>query len=311
MQWEGVHGAILTDVNGDGVPDVVGRLRYATSGDHVTLGAFEGATGKRLWESVPVGSYSDTSSASMGLAEDTLVLCEAGGGTSGWSVRDGVKRWTGTLPEKAKHLCKGDHPGEVRVVLADDTVVAIRLADGHASAPAPLPRGGNTCVRIPTDKERDGDPGVDMQEVMGAGPTVDGMRGSVTFQRAGGPKIVLGSRAKGTAVPMIAAVFADPSHDWKSDLPAARPLEAISEPWPSAALTGTRVFTDYRLSSGTTQQLVAFDLTGHRLWETPTPDSMPLSSLGADDHRLFVSQWTHLTVLDAATGRTLYTIGRK
>jgi len=113
-------------------------------------------------------------------------------------------------------------------------------------------------------------------------------------------------------VPMIAALFADPSHDWKSDLPATRPLEASAAPWPSAALTTSRVITDYRpAGGGGNEQLVAFDLTGHRLWETPMPDSMPLSAIGADDHRVFVSQWSHLTVLDGATGRTVYTLGKR
>lgn len=311
MQWEGVHGAILTDVNGDGVADVVGRARYVIGGDRVTLAAFEGATGKTLWESIPLGTYTDTYTGLLGLADDTLVLCQAGGQMSGWSVKDGTRRWTGTLPEKTKHLCKGDHAGEVRVVLADDTAVVLRLTDGHASAPTPAPKAGGTCVRLTTDQEREGDASVERHDVMGEDVKVDGMRGRFTLQRAGGPKIVLGYRAKGTAVPMIAALFADPSRDWKSDMPASRPLEASTAPWPTAALTSNRIVTDYRPASGPDEQLVAFDLIGRRLWETPVPDSMPLSAIGADDHRVFVSQWTHLTVLDASTGRTVYTIGRK
>jgi hypothetical protein len=165
------------------------------------------------------------------------------------------------------------------------------------------------CARIATDKERDGDPDVEVRDVMGDGPKIDGMQARITLQRTTGPEIVLGHRAKGTAVPMIAGVFTDPSHDWKSELPSSRPLEAMMEPWPTSALTSTRVFTEYRAGGGVAQTLVAFDLGGARLWEAPMPDNMPLSSLGADAERLYVSQWTHLTVLDAASGKTRYTIG--
>jgi hypothetical protein len=335
--WEGIHGVILTDINGDGVPDVVGRVRYVSNGDKVHLAAFEGASGKKLWEGEALGTYSDTYQGPMGLADDTLIIGRANGEISGWGVRDGKKRWTGTVPEKTVHFCKGEHAGEVRVVLADQTSVVLRLADGHASAPValpkpapfvmprptslasaksaatatPVPKPGETCVPIWSDGHPNGDPSFESRN--GEDPRIDGMRASFVMQRSGGPKIVIGTRAKGTAVPMIAAVYADPSHDWKSDLPGSRPLETSVMGTPCATLTANRVFTEYGFASGgsTPHEVVAFDLTGRRLWEAPLPTDMPLSAIDSDDHRVFVSQWSHLTVFDAATGKVVYVIGAK
>ena len=310
--WEGVHGVILTDVNGDGVPDVVGRVRYVSNGDKVHLAAFEGASGKKLWEAEPLGTYSDTYQGPMALAEDTLVVGRANGEMSGWGLRDGKKHWTGTVPEKTKRFCKGDHAGEVRVVLADQTAAVVHLADGHTSAPVAMPKTGEPCGHLWSDEGPGGDPAFEVHTNFGTDTNVDGMRGSVVMQRPGGPKIMLGARAKGTSVPMIAAVYPDPSHSWKSDLPGARPLETSTSGSTYAAVTATRVFTEYGFTSGgaTPHEVVAFDLTGHRMWETALPTSSPMSAIDSDDHRVFVSQWSHLTVLDASTGKVVYVIGK-
>jgi outer membrane protein assembly factor BamB len=313
MEWEGVHAPILTDVNGDKVPDVVGRVRYILGGDTISLAAFEGATGKPLWESARVGSHSATFQGLLGLADDALLLCKTSGEMTAWGLHDGKKRWTKGLPDKAKHLCKGDHPGEVHVVLADDTVVTVRLADGHASAPTPALKGASHCSPLATDGADDGDPNVETHRLFGEDARVEGMQGTLTLQRSGGPRIVLGYRAKGTRVPMIAGVYPSPAQNWKSDVPGARLLETTSGPESLGALGGSRVFTEYGFSSGgmTPHQLVAFDVTGHRLWETPLPSGDPLTAIRADEQRVFVSQWGQLSVWDGASGKALYTIGKR
>jgi PQQ-like domain len=304
LGWEGVHGVLFADANGDGVPDVIGRTRYVLGGDRITLVAFEASTGRTIWESGTLGTYTQTYQGTLGLSQDVLVLCRATGETSGWGLRDGKVRWTGSLPEKTKSLCKGDRPGEVVAQLADGTSATIRLADGHATAPTP---GARPCVRLPGDA-KDADPGFEFQDSMSS--SVPGMTVTAALVRPGSPRILLGSRAVGTNVPMIAAVFPDASRNWKSELPSTDRLEAQASFPVAGGLTSTRACTTYTLSGASRTMAVCFDLAGHRLWESPVAPHDPVSAVQSDDRRVYVSQWNQLNVFDAVTGAPAYTVGR-
>jgi outer membrane protein assembly factor BamB len=322
MTWEGVHGAIVTDVNGDHVPDLVGRLRYVIGGDRVTLGAFDGRDGSKLWESDALGTYTQTYQGALGLADDTLLFASSAGELRAFSVRDGKKLWTSSLPEKPAGYCRGDHPGEVRVRLVDQRFAQVRLSDGQAApapAPAPSPRAlhgrekeADPCVRIASDDGGAGDPGTEVHS--GSRDfTVEGMSIHTVLQRPGGPRVALGTRDRGTSVPMIAAVFdGDPTRNWKSDLAGTRPLETGPFASEHAAVTASHAFTDYAYSDiSKPHTLVCFDLGGHRQWETPLPGRDPIGSIQATDQRVFVAQWGRLTAYDASTGKTLFAIGKR
>jgi hypothetical protein len=142
---------------------------------------------------------------------------------------------------------------------------------------------------------------------------VEGMNVRAVMQRSGGPKVALGTRDRGTSVPMIAAVFdGDPSRNWKSDLAGTRPLETGPFASERGALTASHAFTDYGYSDiSKPHSLVCFDLGGHRQWETPLPGRDPIGSIQATDQRVFVSQWGRLTAYDASSGKTLFAIGKR
>jgi outer membrane protein assembly factor BamB len=326
MQWEGVHGPILADVNGDRVPDLLGRVRYVLGGDRVMLAAFDGANGSKLWESEALGSYSETYQGVLGLADDTLLFASPGGELRAYGSRDGKKRWTSSLSEKATGYCKGDRGGEVRVKLADKGSAHLRTADGQAMVAPPAPAHAPTgpasargkdketdgCVRLPSDDGKASDPGYELRSAGFGDVAVDGMSVRTLIQRPGGPKVVLGTRAKGTSVPMIAAVFEDASRNWKSDLAGTRPLETGPFAPDLAALTANRAFTEYGFAdSSKAHELVCFDLGGHRQWEVALPSRDPISSIEATDQRVFVSQWGRLSAHDASTGAASFSIGKR
>jgi outer membrane protein assembly factor BamB len=322
MGWEGVHGAILVDVNGDHVPDIVGRLRYVLGGDHVTLGAFDGQSGNKLWETDGLGTYTQTYQGSLGLADDTLLFATTSGELRAFGVHDGKKLWTASLPEKSAGFCKGDRAGDARVRLADQRVAMVRLSDGQAvgapAPPPPPPRGprgrekeADPCVRLASDDGRTGDPAYEARSAGTYEVAVEGMTVRSMLQRTGGPKIVLGTREKGTSVPMIAAVFDDPSRNWKSDLAGTRPLETGPFAPELGAITTSRAFTEYGYTDiSKPHSLVCFDLGGHRQWEVALPSKSPISAIQSTDQRVFVSQWSRLSVYDASTGKALFAIGK-
>jgi outer membrane protein assembly factor BamB len=307
-EWEGVHRAILADADGNGLPDVVGRMRHLDDGDRITIAAFDGRSGKPLWKSESVGTYSDGLQGGLGLAGATLLFATGGGELRAYALRDGKAIWHVALPEKVKSYCAGDDPSEVVIRLADDAAVTVGLRDGRV-APGPIADAGD-CKRLPDDgAERDSDDWGDM--VGHSAP--EGMRVSYAARApGGGPVVLFGERAKGTSVPMIAAVYEDASRNWKADLPAERPLESSAEPFGAqAAVTTTRAFATYQRPQGSDPHLlVCFDLAGRRQWEKPLPDSDPLTSVQAIEERVFVSQWGHLTAYDARTGEIAFSIGK-
>jgi hypothetical protein len=128
------------------------------------------------------------------------------------------------------------------------------------------------------------------------------------LKHPGGPTILVGYHATGTNVPMIAA--ADGA-SWKSDVPAARPLETEVDGFGGkAAISSTRVFTEYSFRQNSDLRgLVAFDFAGHRLWEIEMGSDQPLTAIQATETRVFVSQWGELHVYDAATGKKVRAIG--
>ncbi len=322
VDWEGAHGAILTDVNGDRVPDVVGRLRYVLGGDRLTLGAYDGSSGSKLWESDSLGTYKQTYQGALGLAEDTLLFASPNGEVRAFGVRDGKKRWTSSLPEKAAGFCKGDRAGYVRIRLADQRSVELRLSDGQATgAPAPAPttahashgkeKENESCARLASDDGKTGDPAYEVRSASSYEVPVEGMTVRAVVQRAGGPKIALGTREKGTTVPMIAAVFEEASRNWKSDLASTRPLETGPFAPELGAVTGSRAFTEFGYTDPSKpHSIVCFDLGGHRQWEVALPLQAPLSAIEATDQRVFVSQWGRLSAYDASNGKAVFSIGK-
>ncbi|MBI4952255.1 MAG: PQQ-binding-like beta-propeller repeat protein [Myxococcales bacterium] len=309
-QWEGVHGAILADVNGDGAADIVGRMRRVTGGDRVWLAAFDGATGKELWKSEALGPYLETYQGMLGLAEDTLLYASAGGELVAFGLRDGQRRWRASLPEKATGFCAGD-AGTVRVGLANKSEAAVRLSDGQAAPRAAGAAGAaSPCKRLADDGEH-GDPSFETEEHPGFDKGLPGLRVDLELRRADGPRILLGTRSEGTQVPMIGVVYpADPARTWKSELAATRPLETGPFGPEAGAVTNDRVFTVYQFTdSSRPRMLVAFDLSGHRLWESPLPNTAPLSAVQAADGRVLVSQWGRIQSYDGASGKQLFAIG--
>lgn len=137
------------------------------------------------------------------------------------------------------------------------------------------------------------------------------MQVSYALKSSIGPTVVTGYRAKGTAVPMLAAIFDDSGRDWKSDMPASDVLGASAETAPLIAINTSLAFATYTRTghSDAPHVLVCFGLDGRRQWEVELPDDRPLSSVQATDNRVFVSQWSHLTAYDARTGALLFTIG--
>jgi hypothetical protein len=149
--WSGTSGVLLADINGDGVKDMIGRLRiYKPSA--MFFAAFDGRTGKRLWKSQRLGTYSDMLSTPSGLSGKALVVSLGGASLAGISVADGTMLWQIRLNEKTKKLCRGTDDNSIFVKTADKRFHRVALKDGALTAADSVAR----CELLPTDKSRDG-----------------------------------------------------------------------------------------------------------------------------------------------------------
>lgn len=154
--WEG-HSAILADVTGDGVADVIGRIRHQemdNSVDRVTIAASDGKTGKRLWESESLGTYMESYQGPIGLAGNTLLFASPAAELRAFGARDGKSRWRSRLSEHVKAFCRGSDANQAILRMADDRRVSVDLASGHTNELPSDPK--LICEALPDDQTESG-----------------------------------------------------------------------------------------------------------------------------------------------------------
>ena len=217
--WLGTDSAILVDLTGDGVLDIIGRARRSNP-DAVTIVAIDGATGKRRWRASGLGDYSDVYVHPLALAGDQLVFASSRGEVRAFSSADGEARWTTKLDERVKWFCDGGD--SVIAVGADDVERRIQ----RAMAP-PGPCGSRTSVGREASVTRQAR-AVHAAPYRQGGPRLDdegpraGAQPRLDFDRLYvGPsgRVLSGSRRKGTHVPMLVAIDDANKQRWRTEVP--------------------------------------------------------------------------------------------
>lgn len=234
LYWSS-SAAISADVDGDQVADAVGRVRYVGAADRVALAAYSGASGKKLWESEPLGTYNETYQGTLGRAGKRLVFIDSRGRVTGFSLDAGKPVWHATLGEKLDSMCRAE--GRVYLLTADKRWLALDLESGKVSDAAGAPDG---CIPVTTDgrgvhsgvgrvidwSDRDPVPIPDK---------VEGMRIETKAPLGDGRWLGLGIKNPGTRVPM-AALFELEGYE-----PPAPP-EILSRPFASLDKAGKRKY---------------------------------------------------------------------
>ena len=194
------------DVNGDGVADLVGRLRGLDGVNSVHLVAFDGASGKKLWQSPKLGSYQETYQGTVAALEKRLVFVNDRGLARGFSLADGTQSWKVNILEKLQAACVGD--GGVFLLTADERWIKLDTEAGKANevkAPTscrPLATDGRGQKPIGT-REIDAFNRVDPKPDKFDGMSIS-MHVILDSDGKGRERLALGSKSPGTAVPMVA-----------------------------------------------------------------------------------------------------------
>jgi outer membrane protein assembly factor BamB len=325
MQWQGNTQPMLADVNGDGVLDPVGWIRFlngSSTADH--LAAFDAVTGNRLWVTVAISDSSQSYNCRTALSGDKLVVADPTGMLRAFSVFNGQLVWTAMLGERADRIC-GAGAGYLRVETTDKRALTAALATGQLTPSGTVARGAAcTGAQATSGKEslyhriagdRWGEGGVFT-------PELDGMDAEVVAVDAmSGSHVALGVKSPGTRVPM--AALYDPrgvtenkrkaTARWMTAIPAVNPLTVKESAPEVAAISQGRIIVPYELQgSEGGSRLACIELaSGRSLWEAPIPRSGTGSIGGvvASDRMIFVSHWTYLDVFDLGTGQHRMTIG--
>lgn len=332
VHWSG-GPPVITDVDGDGVGDLVGFVRYVLDGDRAHLAAFSGATGARLWQSEQLGKSADHSQTMTATSGELVYHVGDNGILHARNRKDGALLWSTPLGEKADCLCAGTAAGEVTLETADDQWWIIDAAGAKRPGP-PLLRLDESGTKPENAYARfvaigaEGAPGLcinldnrtwsrpvqlltmDNWTTM---PKVPGMYPKRVVRRPGGPIVVVGYKQPGTQVPMLARVEGK-KVAWTTEIPSADPLTSRSED-DIAAMTDRAIFVSYtpNSSSGPTL-LAAFDLAdGHRLWERPLDQgsgSLSLEAIVVTGDVVIATTWGYLQAFAQADGAARFTVGR-
>jgi outer membrane protein assembly factor BamB len=298
------------DVNGDSTLDIIGLSK--TPGGAAWLAGYDGRDGKELWRSAFLEKSQESSPAMHGLVHEYIVVVDELGKIQTYRAKNGQPAWAALLGERAQSMCRGD--GFVRITATDRTTHDFDLATGSKR-----PKGSKEpCHGVPQSRADDGAgfriigwsdfdeyglPSLHSQSDMAAHRALVVSDQNLAF--------LLGSKASGSSVAMIAAVKSGKVL-WKSLVPAVDPLTTkVNVTTQIAAYAAGKLVVPYSLSGSNGVRMAAFESeTGKRLWDVPIHDKSQVSSgIQMTDKDVYYASWTALYVLDAATGKLRFRVG--
>jgi hypothetical protein len=294
---------LLFDVNGDGAEDalIVG-LRTGNTPRH--LRALDAHTGDTLWKTDELGADVEH----VALAGDA-VLWLSSSKLRGFDATTGKQRFAGDLPERVAEVCEAGRTFRLRT--ADAKLHVIDPTTGALTADAPLPRANDAQPCAPAWSTF-ATFGRLVRPDDSAKVRVEGMTTSTALRFDSGalPALLLGSRAQGSAVPMLAGVR-DGRTLWKLELPSTAPLEVHPGDPEAVTIAAARAYASYERNSTRGFTVVALALAnGERHWEAAIPRERDASvALRASERHVFAKADFSLYALSATDGRLLWRVG--
>lgn len=303
---------MLADINGDGAPDVLGRVSEYNVG--AWIGAFDGTTGAELWRSELLTKDASEGDTMRGVAHGRVLSVDALGKVQAYDLKTGGPAWSSLLGEKARQICEAD--GVIVIETADEARHGLDPVAGKRSDVAK----GTACKPV-FSSDRDSFPDyriigwwdLEKHRLPGLHDT-DGISAHRALVPTGpGPRFLLGGKSKGTSVAMVAAIGDKKKKLWMDVVPGVDPLTTdVNVTTQEAAYTDGVLVVPYEMKdhdAGT--RMAAFDAnTGARLWDKQVfPKDQVSSGMAISKDRVFYSSWSQVVVLSLKTGEPEFTIG--
>jgi outer membrane protein assembly factor BamB len=309
-EWQGTDGALYVDVDGDAKIDIIGRSRRIQNGDVVRVIALVGSTGKVLWESEPIGTYSDSYQGKLSVIGDVVLYASPHAEVRAMALRTGATRWKTKLEERVEAFCTASD--DTVVALTKDGVVrTLHRADGTAAGdpvqPTPAAHGRHhnaECSRLASDN--DSQP-TQSSELYDLGRKLGISSDRITTGPGG--RVLSGTRERGTRVPTLIALDDQNQARWTIAVPKD-PLGSLERAPEAVAVSDHQVCASYYLDSvASAQHMACFALDdGHRLWDGVVGGTS-LRTFAILDGALAVSTVGRIELFDLATGKHRWQFG--
>lgn len=277
--WQGTDSVLVVDVDGDGVPELVGRGRQVNAGDLIRVVAIDLLTGTFKWQSEPIGTYTDTYTGPLALAGDLIVFASNKGEIQTLALRDGKARWRVQLEERTLAFCAPDDKTLIAVG-ADDTLRMLSRADGSSAGPAkPAPgKGKPFWDKVPPCNLLVDDSKPTFERLQAAkrrSPATHsnrhgkkhGISVDVAMDIPGGGTLLSGAKSEGTRVTTLVATDDTGAERWRTT-GAPDALGATGAPRQVAVGEREACIVYY----GSTYRIACFAVAdGKRLWDLDAP----------------------------------------
>ncbi len=293
LRWAGAK-PVLVDLNGDQRADVVGRvISYDDQMAHAA--AFDGKTGRELWETPPLGTPTEVRDGKVWVSPDALLFESDRRDLSAFDMIDGAPLSHAALESPIVEMCHAR--GRIELLLESRRSVAFRPVDGAVSPSA----SSDTCSGVPSDT-------VPLSAALA--PKTDRETredGIEALARVEGPSsmtVVMGYRVD-EPIGAVAAHFSNGHNHWRTDIgPHVREQERMMA---GLAATARGIYTSYRFGENE-WHLVALDLDGKLRWNVVVPGP-GVERIDADMDGVFVTEAEALRVYDPATGALRFQVG--
>lgn len=300
----------FVDFNGDGALDVFGwTYNPFEQGSDARIAAFDGVTGQRLWMTPDLEALSATKETRVAFVDGHLVVVNAGGKALAFKPDEKPARSV-ELGERASRICDGG-VGVAVVETRDERAHAISL-DTMAVQPGARIEPCTTGASVPSAVIRrlnswaDDMKGDFLRRKEKDQLRIDGMKAEEVLRISTGEQVVLGSKAPGTAVPMIALLRGE-SVAWTRPIPADEPLRARLPSQRVVTADALGVLVVYEHAG--VETIAAFALAdGRRTWEAAIPGANIRAMVPVQD-RVYVVLDASLAVFDRETGALRHNIG--
>ena len=309
VQWDDLAPSQLGRVPG-GRTVLLGLTRHLLDHKtHIVAQAFDAATLGFLWESRPLGLWTDYQVIFARIAAGKAILTDDHGRVLVLDLATGHQTASRFLEDRAKDICVPDPARpQAWIETADGRGHALDVATGKVVG-APRPAG---CVL--------GCTGGPVWEPESAGcrhldqaPKVDGLQ-VTDLVKDGAAEVALGHRSQGTKVPMAAGFdTATGKLRWKRTLPDGDAFSAKEDQTIGLAAAGAgAAYFVLDMKEGPARLIALDEATGRTLWTVKVPREdrdVDEGELRFAHGRLYLAHGVALDVLDARTGKLQGTLG--
>lgn len=296
--WQGSGAVLRADVNGDGVADAVGRVRYATQRVHVA--AFDGRDGSPLWQSTPLGDLPTTARGRLARLGDTVYFGAGDGAVTAFALSDGELRWTAQTGAQVLLFCEATE-GWIVARHPDGNLQILSVEDGTLLDGQP-----DRCNLVVDDDSIIVTPGLQWQSWTArtmARPELPGVKPHAMLVNSElKTAVAVGQTERG------APVLASASGAWIHPL-SEGPDAFASGPPKLVTLAGDHAIAVYDLAAG--RRVAAFDLeSGERSWDVELISAAPPRAVLATDSLILISAPGNLRALHLADGSEAWSTGK-